>query len=157
MTTMTAYHGDPQLKTRTVAEMAAHRAADQLIAGTYWDPTEHKGCAVGCMTHHKDGGHAEWPERFLSAIPVGADLSRVYARFSVALMLDPEHGNITRAGGIPEVEAAVRRVGELWQNETTTLEQWSAAGRSAGSAAESAHYEWMADLLVRCLATAPTL
>lgn len=44
--TLKAYHGKPTLKQALLKELAAHRKADQLIKGTYWDGG--KGCAVGC-------------------------------------------------------------------------------------------------------------
>jgi len=111
--TMRAYHGDPALKAKVLAQMADHRAAERLIKGTYWDWTIGRGCAVGCLTHDPDGGHAEypvrwgipeelagledsifehlpledalgWPERFLAAIEPGVDLSGVDAAFALA-------------------------------------------------------------------------
>lgn len=33
---LTAYHGDPALKARTLAQIRAHQEADQIIQGTYW-------------------------------------------------------------------------------------------------------------------------
>ena len=39
-----AWHGDATLKKATVAEMAAHRKADNLRKGFYWEGG--KGCAV---------------------------------------------------------------------------------------------------------------
>jgi hypothetical protein len=176
--TAVAWHGSSNLKAETLAQVAEHRAHDQLVTGTYWDATDGRGCAVGCLTHDPSGGHEQyplrwgipeelawledclfenlpletalrWPERFLGAIEPGADLSTVYGRFSATLALDPERGNITRCAGMTEVEAAVRRVGELWRDGVTDDDQWSAAesaarsaesaaARSARSAAESA-------------------
>jgi hypothetical protein len=162
-----AWHGDPILKATTLAKMAAHRVADDLIRGTYWDG--HRGCAVGCLTERSDGGHEtypdrwgipaelawledtlfeglphndamSWPERFLGAIQPGADLSRVYRMFEARLMLDPERGNIARCGGFPDVEAAVRQVGDLCQRAEVSEDEWSAAwsAESAAWSAESA-------------------
>ena len=171
---LVAYHGNPALKASVLAEMAEHRAADALVKGVYWE--NGRGCAVGCLTHDPWGGHAQypvrwgipeelawledsifenlpsglawvWPERFLAAIPTGADLSGVYAAWSAALMLDPERGNITRCGGYPLAEAAIRVVGELWRDTHTASRQaWAAASGQAWAArrqAESAD-EWEA-------------
>lgn len=44
MSNTTAYHSEPALKEATLAQMRAHREADQLVQGRYWD--EEKGCAV---------------------------------------------------------------------------------------------------------------
>jgi hypothetical protein len=112
-----AFHGDAKIKEEYLARVRAHRAADQIVKGIYW---EHgKGCAVGCTVH--SGNHAAyetelgiprilariedgifeslpngealaWPEQFLSAINPGADLSMVWPRFAIWLMTDPKHG-----------------------------------------------------------------
>lgn len=110
---MKAYHGDPQIKTGILKQLEAHRAADQLVKGVYWSAG--KGCAVGCTIH--SGNHMEyehrfgipvilarledcifeglpndqamgWPIRFMSAIPVGSDLSLVGWRFLHWLLTD---------------------------------------------------------------------
>jgi hypothetical protein len=47
--TMTAYHNDPAIKGAILAQLAAHRQADELIKGKYWE--DGKGCAVGCTLH----------------------------------------------------------------------------------------------------------
>ena len=136
---MRAYHSDPGLKAAVLAQMADHRAAERLVTGTYWDWTIGRGCAVGCLTHDPDGGHAQypvrwgipeelawiedaifenlsledalaWPERFLAAIEPGADLSGVHA-------------------------------------------VWTAVPDTA--AAEVEHWRWEADLLIVLLEAAP--
>jgi hypothetical protein len=163
---LVAYHNDPELKAATLAEMAAHREADELARGTYWEAAEGYGCAVGCLTHDPEGGHEQypirwgiplelawledilfenlpvedamaWPERFLAAIEPGVDLSGVYGAWSVWLMLDPDHGNVTRCGGFPDAETAVRQVGELWRRRDATAVEW-VEWAAAATAAESA-------------------
>ena len=103
---MNAFHGDPAIKAKYLARVAAHRAADELIRGTGWDGR--RGCAVGCTLHAYNHqayeselgipqmlAHLEdkiferlpkelameWPHRFLSAAIPGADLSRVGWQF----------------------------------------------------------------------------
>ena len=49
---MRAFHGDPKVKTKYLKRVRAHRAADQIIHGTYWE--DGKGCAVGCTIHSSD-------------------------------------------------------------------------------------------------------
>jgi hypothetical protein len=100
--TMLTYHGDHDLKAAVLAELAAHRVADEIIQGTYW--RDGKGCAVGCLTHDPHGGHhlyesrwgipewlarledavfeglpldaaKGWPERFMGAVPVGVEIT----------------------------------------------------------------------------------
>ena len=58
MTTLLAFHGNPEIKEKYLARVAAHRAADELVQGFgYWqaDHAGHfKGCAVGCTLHSSD-------------------------------------------------------------------------------------------------------
>ena len=39
-TTLTAYHGDPNLKDQTLTKIRAHQKADQIIQGYYWQANE---------------------------------------------------------------------------------------------------------------------
>ena len=43
------------MKTRNIelmtAEIDAHRAADLLVQGSYYDPNTGRGCFIGCLTH----------------------------------------------------------------------------------------------------------
>jgi hypothetical protein len=116
-TKLIAFHGDAQIKAKYLARVRAHQAADELVHGTYWQGG--KGCAVGCTIHgnnHDDyekqlgipvalafledrmfetftnGKAKDWPEQFLTVIPVGADLSGVIPQFMSWLMLDETHG-----------------------------------------------------------------
>src|SRR5205085_6017374 len=116
---MIAFHGKVGIKRKYLARVRAHRKADELIKGTYWE--NGKGCAVGCTVHSsrhenyetelgiprslariEDGifeglanGEAKlWPEKFLSVIKTGADLSGVTDRFLHWLLVDPVDGVI---------------------------------------------------------------
>ena len=116
---MIAFHGNPKIKAEYLARVRAHRKADQLIKGQYWE--DGKGCAVGCTIHGSDHGRYEtelgiprvlarledtlfegqsngaarrWPTDFLSAIRVGADLSLVWPRFAIWLLADKRTGVI---------------------------------------------------------------
>ncbi len=137
-----AYHGDPALRARTLAQMQAHHDADEIVQGTYWG--RGRGCAVGCLTHDPHGGHAlypvrwgipellarledrifeglsaeearAWPIAFLGAIPLGADLSLVWPRFALAILTDEARGvrRLTAEGS--DQRAAVDRVGALFR------------------------------------------
>ncbi len=46
---MLTFHGDPKLKEQRIDQVRAHRLADQLVHGIYWEYG--KGCAVGCTIH----------------------------------------------------------------------------------------------------------
>lgn len=103
---MLSFHSDPAIKASYLARVAGHADADEIVKGQYW---EHgKGCAVGCTIHGEAHESFEqelgvprmlawledvifeglpnrlaktWPERFLSSIAPGRDLSPVGWRF----------------------------------------------------------------------------
>ena len=166
---MIAYHNDPALKDRLLAEMAAHREAERLTQGIYWNGA--KGCAVGCLLQDPTGAHLryetefgipaqlayledriferlpfseakKWPERFLAAIPVGADLSLVWPRFALWLLCDPDHG-VRRLIQEPSVIRAIDDVVALCERRIggegiTKLEWQQAAINARGAAADAA-------------------
>ena len=114
---MLAFHNDPAIKKFYTDRVDAHRAADEIRHGVYW---EHgKGCAVGCTIHsgyhmcyereigfplilaYVEDGIFEalgppydknWPCDFLEAAPVGADLSLVWPHFFLQLATDMKYG-----------------------------------------------------------------
>jgi hypothetical protein len=112
---MLAYHNDPQIKADILAQLALHRAHDELVKGQYWE--NGKGCAIGCtiysskhveyesrfgipqmLAHLEDAifeglpndKAKEWPERFMGAVRPGADLSCVGWQFLYWLLTDPQ-------------------------------------------------------------------
>ncbi len=113
-----AYHGQQAIKDKYLTRVCAHRKADEIVQGYgYW--SDGKGCAVGCTLHSAQHSSYEselgvprtlayledrlfermpkeqarlWPERFLAAIPVGADLSLVWPRWVRAIVLDETTG-----------------------------------------------------------------
>ena len=165
---MIAYHNDPSIKAAIIAQLVAHRDADELVKGQYW---EHgKGCAVGCTLHSDNHSEYEprfgipqmlarledyifeglpndlakdWPVRFMTAVRPGSDLSRVGWQFLHWLLTDK-----TVNPGIdnPIVRDAVKQCAEVMVSMTKNRSAawsaaWSAArsdARSAESAAESA-------------------
>jgi hypothetical protein len=63
---MLAYHNDPAIKSKLLADLQAHADADRLVKGQYWESG--KGCAVGCTLHSvgADGtaeNHSEYETR----------------------------------------------------------------------------------------------
>lgn len=122
---MIAFHGDDKIKAEYIARVRAHREADQLVQGYgYWQGG--RGCAVGCTMHTDSEPHEAyettlgiparlayledcifeslpvdqsrlWPEKFLGAIPVGKDLSRVWHQFSAWLLSESGLLTITHA------------------------------------------------------------
>ncbi len=108
---MQAFHNDLKIKKKYIARVQAHRKADELIQGVTWK--KGKGCAVGCTLEAYSHARYEtelgipewlarvedtlfegmskeeamlWPEKFLSAIPVGADLEPVKRKFIVVVL-----------------------------------------------------------------------
>lgn len=131
---MIAFHGDWDIKARYLARVKAHRAADELIQGTGWEGG--KGCAVGCtldaynhrlyplelgipenlarlediiFEHLRNSEAMMWPTKFLTAIPVGADLSMTWPRFAVWLL----HG-LSQKGCTPQTLASINKVVMLY-------------------------------------------
>ncbi len=189
--TLLAFHNDPAIKTKYLARVRAHREADQLIKGTGWG--NGKGCAIGCTLDAYD--HARypvelgvpemlarledcifeglpndlsqaWPERFLSAIAPGADLSRVGWQFLRWLL--------TRSGigayDDPLVRDSVKQCADVLLPLTrddpagTSAARsaasaawsaaWSAASAESAESARSAAYTTMADQLIALLEAA---
>jgi hypothetical protein len=166
MNQLIAYHGDPAIKDKYLARVRRHRAEDQLVKGQYWK--DGKGCAVGCTIHggeHRryetelgipiqlarieDGlfealpnGEAQaWPEAFLDAIPVGANLYIPYWQFMRWLLIDPEEG-VIRFAKREKTKQAIENVGALYgrllDGGTVSEEEWRNA--RAYAAADAAAY-----------------
>ena len=161
---MIAYHNDPAIKAAILEQLAAHRAADQLVKGQYWDGG--KGCAIGCAIH--SGFHSEyetrfgvprilahledrifeglpndeaveWPVRFMSVIRPGADLSLVWPRFALWLLTD---GLSERNRNIPKVKAVADLYRQWTVGEKPSRRAWRAASAytAAADAADAAAY-----------------
>jgi hypothetical protein len=97
---MLAYHNDPAIKSKLLADLQAHADADRLVKGQYWE--NGKGCAVGCTLHSLgvDGAASitrntkralasrrcwrGWKIQFLKDLP-NADAMRWPMRFSAAI------------------------------------------------------------------------
>lgn len=164
---MLAYHDDPALKARLIAEMREHRESERLVRGLYYDSHSGKGCAVGCLLKDPLGRHAryesefgipaqlahledalfealpqseaqKWPERFLEAIPVGADLGFVWPRFAIWLFTDAEHGVARHdsSGACERVAALYRRFAD---GDKPEQREWEAAANAAAYAAAGAY------------------
>ena len=164
---MIAYHGQQAIKNEYLARVRAHREADQLVQHYgYWK--DGKGCAVGCTLH--SAYHAayetelgiprilarledsifeglsvekarEWPERFLSAIAPGADLSVVSSHFFVWMLGDPVDGAIRHAK-TDRKRAVIQRVVSLYQRtangEIVEENEWRYAADAAAYYADAA-------------------
>ena len=173
-----AYHNDPSVKDAILAQLAAHREADELVQGYgYWD--DGKGCAVGCTIHSSDHMEYEdrfgipvmlarledsvfeglpvkqarqWPERFMSAISPGTDLSRVGWKLLHWLLTDE---TVNPGINHPTVRDAVKRCADIIADladgkkvDPSAAESaaWSAARSAAWSAKRAA---WSAESAAR--------
>ncbi len=177
---MKAFTNTLQTKTEALASIRAHKAADQLIKGQYWE--EGKGCAVGCQYHafKNDNDYdfhiiaervhgipqqlayledrifenlpnelaMQWPERFLSAIPEGADLSKVIPSLMVWLMTDKNNGVIRFLKSGSDQEKIITAVSALYarrvNGETVSNEEWADAANIARHHRISAWGLWSA-------------
>jgi hypothetical protein len=79
-----------------------------------------------------------WPERFFNAIKPGADLTKVWPKFAIWLLIDAEHGVIKYASR-PDCRSAIQRVAELYQSNGTKEEFRAAAAAAAYAAAYAAY------------------
>ncbi|HEY8740949.1 MAG TPA: hypothetical protein VIN56_10195, partial [Candidatus Dormibacteraeota bacterium] len=171
MAALLAFHGDPAIKALYLARVRAHRAADEIIHGDYWVERAggFKGCAVGCTIH--GNSHAayedklgipraiaylednlfesmtaprdtQWPEQFLTAIPVGADLSMVSARFVLWLLVEAEPLAAKWEDRRPDTGAALRQVRSLYERriegDEPAATEWEQAAALADLAALAA-------------------
>jgi hypothetical protein len=162
MNKLLAFHNDPKIKEKYLDRVSQHEKLDEIIKGTYW--SEGKGCAVGCTIEGSDHSRYEkelgiptiiayledelfeemsnnkakaFPRRFLEAIPVGADLSLVFAKLIVWEWEDPKHGLKV----IPEIaedkelvdccEQVVALYKRVIDGETPEDDEWIELGISA--------------------------
>jgi hypothetical protein len=160
-----SFHGKQEIKDKYVERVKLHAAADEIIQGTYWQ--NGKGCAVGCTVHSADhsayetelgipriiarledriferltNGEAKaFPLRFITAVPVGKDLTPVWKKFLVWLLVDSETGAI-RYAKKDETRKAIQDVADLIEKsllEHVTSEQFIAV-RKVASAYDAAY------------------
>lgn len=103
---MKAFNNDPAIKQMYLDRVRAHRAADEIVKGVYWE--DGKGCFIGCTIHSYDQSLYEqelgipewlarignyifegltnerakdWPEQFLLSASPGADLDTIKKPF----------------------------------------------------------------------------
>ena len=202
-----AFHGDAKIKEKYVSRVEAHIKADELIHGTGWDRETCRGCAVGCTLNKYDHTAYEtelglptwlaqledtlfenmpreqsktWPKDLLEAIPVGANLDKVYHRFAKYILTeiskDCDEEPVRKA-----IETVLSQHDKAIKGEITTLPwiwravsaaesaarsaawsaaesaAWSAARSAAESAAESAAFSKMATKLLELLREAEVI
>jgi hypothetical protein len=165
---MKAFFGKQEVKDKYVNRVKGYREMDNLIQGTGWE--EGKGCAVGCTLENYDHAQYEielgipewlarledtifeglpkaeamlWPEKFLSAINVGADLEKVKVPFLIHIL----EKNILTLDALPDMSAYPDVANAIALSRAANVEMircrreglhLSAAESAARSAAESA-------------------
>ena len=134
-----AFLNDPKVRKLYIGRVKAHAKADEIIQGSYWEGG--KGCAVGCTIHGSDHSKYEtelgipmelaylqdalfealpaaeaktFPAEFLGAIKTGADLSKVWDKFHVWLLVDDKDGVINCADS-DEVKGWIKNIAVLFE------------------------------------------
>ena len=158
MSTMQAFHNDPKIKAKYLRRVRAHAKADEIIHGKYWE--DGKGCAIGCTIHgsshqacedelgipvalayledtlfegQRNSDAKQFPVRFLSAIRVGADLSRVQFQFLHWLLTEELAGRDN-----PAVAAVIKECADAIEPGTRGLPIDLNRVKKAGEAARAA-------------------
>jgi len=89
----------------------------------------------------------QWPARFAEAIPVGADLSRIWPQFAAWLLADPQDG-IIKFARTDAQRTAIQHVADLYQQQldgiTVAVSDWRSARAAAAAAAYAAYAAYAA-------------
>ena len=100
----------------------------------------------------------KWPERFLKAINPGADLSMVWPKLAVKLLVDPDHGVVRHVDKGSSQEKPIVAVADLYKKwidgykpEQKEFAAAEAAAWAARAAAMAAARQWIADTLIELL------
>ena len=99
MSKLLSFHSDPKIKEKYLKRVRAHAKADEIIKGKYWQDGAAYQTELGLpewLAKLEDAlfeglpkGHAaKFPARFLSAIPIGADLEPVKYKFTLILLAE---------------------------------------------------------------------
>ena len=206
-----AFHNNPKIKEKYIARVKEHARLDQIAKGVYYENINGKirACGVGCTIEGSNHdayetelgipsqiAHLEdtifenlpnelamkFPLRFLEAVPVGADLSKVIAQFVIWQFEDEKVGlkNIQEVIDDKEVYGFCEEVVALYKRilngEQPTEDEfydlylkidvtwaWARAGAGARAGAWArawaeawaGAYEQMADKLIELLENAP--
>ncbi len=86
-----------------------------------------------------------FPEKFIKAVPVGADLSMVWPKFALWLLMDKKDGVIKYAKK-DQTRIAIENVGKLYARvvagEIVAITEWRAARSAAAAAAAADAYAY---------------
>ena len=162
MKNLQAYLNDESLKEKTIASMQVDIKAEALVKGHYWNGQN--GCFVGCVI--RGDSHADFELKlgipriiarladrifeglpyddakkfsvdFLQAIKPGADLSTVWPKFAVFILIDKEYGVIKFAKK-NKTKKTIQDIADLYQRiingEKIDANTWLEARRNAAAA-----------------------
>lgn len=181
---MRAFLNDAAVQAMYIDRVRAHAVADEIVQGQYWEGG--KGCAVGCTIHGNQHSKYEeelgiptelaylqdalfevlpaadaklFPQQFLEAIPLGADLSRVWDKFHIWLLLDEKDGLVAIPYMREDRKGWIRIIAVLYQRSASGVnptgperdaaaraarDAWDARAASAARAARAAWAAWAA-------------
>ncbi len=127
---------------RTDIEYGDHAAYEELIGV----PRILARLSDGIFEHLPDGLYQEWPVRFAEAIPGGVDLSLVWPKFAVWLLVDEVDG-VIKFARTDQQRDAIQNVANLYtlviegrKVPTSTWQSAAAAAYADGTAAAAAAY-----------------
>ncbi len=141
---MLAFHNKKTIKNKYVKRVQAHYKADEIVQGIYWE--NGKGCAVGCTIEGSDhsryetelgiprevallediifeelrnGKAKEFPLRFINAVKVGSDLSKVVPQLVIWQFEDKKYGlkNIKEVKADKEIYGYCKEVVGLYKRK----------------------------------------
>ncbi len=144
---MLSFHNDPAIKKKYVDRVKMHQELDHIAKGVYFEDSGNgniRACGVGCTIEGSDHSKYEtelgipkeiayledaffedmpdkdamkWPLKFLEAVPVGVDLSKVTAKFVIWQFEDEKYGlkNIKEAQDDKEVLGFCEEVVALYK------------------------------------------
>jgi hypothetical protein len=178
-----AFHNDRAVQKKYLTRVSDHRKADEIVQGDgYWN--DGKGCAVGCTLHSANHAAYEtelgipmilarledrifeglekkrartWPERFLQAPKVGADLSMVWPQFAHWMLVDP-HAGVIKFAKTDTTRNAIQAVADLFSRWIAGVkpprEEWRRCRSNASAAAAVAAAAASASVAAYATATA---
>jgi len=177
---MQAFHGKEDIKTTHLKRLQEHKDAGEIYQADSPDDEHIDNDLYGAVrltVHSRDHREYErqlgipkiladiedsifdqispteavdWPETFLEAIKVGADLSGVWPKFAHWLLVDPTFGIVNFVSGANKSRPIIQRIADLYSNEEKQKIKWLEAKRSAQWEVWSPRYRLraLADLLI---------
>lgn len=153
---MRSFHNDLAIKEKYLSRVRQHRLADEIIQGIYWE--NGKGCAVGCTLHSSNHCAYEnelgipkliarledaifeklplerakiWPEEFLDSIYIGSNLSEIWNKFAIWLLIDEVYGVLQYAKSDEQINC-IKKIADYYSRfNQITKKEWTAVAEAA--------------------------